>query len=280
MNGIATTYHGIRFRSRLEARWAAFFTNIGWRYEYEPFDLNGYIPDFLILGERPMLVEVGPCATRNDYLAKAAKATAVEKQVDHDVLVVGVSALPPLDHWAPSAGWLGQVDDWPTGDDFSGPANRGLAWDLALWHRCGACGAVAVHHAVQSYTGRPCGHGDGDHHLGQIDPTEIEVALGGCRQRHPVEEAAMIRTYPIRDPEHGEIVAVHRVPRLDNGKRDPDREPWWEGPDGKPGIKRLGLRVEDLPLFGAAAAHRWDLVWRIGSLIDAIHSLSEREVGA
>lgn len=65
--------------------------------------------------------------------------------------------------------------------------------------------------------------------------------------------------YPIREPNRGEIVAVHQVPRLPSGKRDPDHEPWWEGPDNKAGIARLGLKVRDLPLYGAAAAHRWDL---------------------
>ena len=48
MHGIPTLYSGIQFRSRLEATWAAFFTMVGWRYEYEPFDCRGWIPDFLV----------------------------------------------------------------------------------------------------------------------------------------------------------------------------------------------------------------------------------------
>lgn len=61
MNAIPTTYRGINFRSRLEARWAAFFNALGWRYEYEPRDLKGYIPDFfLYVGREPVLVEVKP----------------------------------------------------------------------------------------------------------------------------------------------------------------------------------------------------------------------------
>ncbi len=47
-NAIPTEYCGIRMRSRLEATWAAFFDLLGWSWEYEPFDLNGYIPDFFI----------------------------------------------------------------------------------------------------------------------------------------------------------------------------------------------------------------------------------------
>ena len=48
---IETTYHGCRFRSRLEARWAVFFDTIGIEWEYEPqgFVLGEsgcYLPDF------------------------------------------------------------------------------------------------------------------------------------------------------------------------------------------------------------------------------------------
>lgn len=54
-----TIYKGIIFRSRLEARWAAFFDQLGWHWNYEPFDLNGWTPDF-ILGSERLLVEVKP----------------------------------------------------------------------------------------------------------------------------------------------------------------------------------------------------------------------------
>lgn len=43
-----TEYSGVRFRSRLEARWAAFFDLIGWKWEYEPVDLVGWSPDFKV----------------------------------------------------------------------------------------------------------------------------------------------------------------------------------------------------------------------------------------
>lgn len=62
IHGIPTLYNGARFRSRLEARWAAFFDLVGWKWDYEPFDLPGWIPDFIIHGdrERVLLVEVKP----------------------------------------------------------------------------------------------------------------------------------------------------------------------------------------------------------------------------
>jgi hypothetical protein len=59
-NSIPTTgINGIRFRSRIEAIWAEMFTKLGWEWEYEPIDLNGYIPDFIIkFPYKHLLVEV------------------------------------------------------------------------------------------------------------------------------------------------------------------------------------------------------------------------------
>jgi hypothetical protein len=63
MDAIPTTYDGAVFRSRLEAHWAAFFDLVGWSYQYEPFDLQGWIPDFVLLGAQKVLVEVKPYFT-------------------------------------------------------------------------------------------------------------------------------------------------------------------------------------------------------------------------
>ena len=47
---IPTTYRGVTFRSRLEARWAVFFDALGieWHYEHEGYQLPSgwYLPDF------------------------------------------------------------------------------------------------------------------------------------------------------------------------------------------------------------------------------------------
>lgn len=45
---IPTFYEGVRFRSRLEARWAAYADLSGWSWKYEPIDLKGWTPDFLM----------------------------------------------------------------------------------------------------------------------------------------------------------------------------------------------------------------------------------------
>lgn len=48
MPAIPTLYKGIQFRSRLEAKWAAFFDLIQVAWSYEPVDFHGWIPDFRI----------------------------------------------------------------------------------------------------------------------------------------------------------------------------------------------------------------------------------------
>lgn len=60
---IRTQYNGIRFRSRLEARWAFFFAELGvkWQYEPEGFQLSSgwYLPDFW-LPDQNCWVEIKP----------------------------------------------------------------------------------------------------------------------------------------------------------------------------------------------------------------------------
>lgn len=65
-----TTYKGVRFRSRLEATWAAFFDQVGWQWEYEPADLGRWSPDFSLCGAfGQILVEVKPIDRFNSNVA-------------------------------------------------------------------------------------------------------------------------------------------------------------------------------------------------------------------
>lgn len=64
MKAIETIYGGYRFRSRIEARWAVFFTRLGLEWEYEPqgYKLSSgslYLPDFL-LPELGLYIEIKP----------------------------------------------------------------------------------------------------------------------------------------------------------------------------------------------------------------------------
>jgi hypothetical protein len=49
-----TTYAGVRFRSRLEARWAAMFDRLSVQWAYEPLDLQGWTPDFRLTVHAPV----------------------------------------------------------------------------------------------------------------------------------------------------------------------------------------------------------------------------------
>lgn len=182
-SGIPTIYRSTQFRSRLEARWAAFFDLIRWRWVYEPFDANGYIPDFLIQGEWPLLIEVGPCMGPEDFIAKSSKADTAVTTLGRDLLVVGVSPLAGRtrlggDH-NPAAGYLGEY--WPARDG-EGPAMDGstfheaaqYSWAPGLWGECFQCLTVGVVHSEDTYCLRPCGHHQSGSFGKDIQPEWLE----------------------------------------------------------------------------------------------------------
>jgi hypothetical protein len=110
-----TEYAGVNFRSRLEASWAAFFDLCGWGWEYEPYDLEGWMPDFIIKGKtETVLVEVKPidwsnCEQSND--AAVLKNPELRKVRDFvsvkehpEVLILGNG---PVGRCAWGNRWLG-----------------------------------------------------------------------------------------------------------------------------------------------------------------------------
>jgi hypothetical protein len=173
--GIPTIYQGTEYRSRLEARWGAFFRRVGWDAIYEPFDSNGYIPDFVIQGDRPLLIEIKPALLATEYAAAVPKVTAGVAGIwNHDILVLGMTPVPPIkssfgdSH--PSAGWLGEI--FP--DDVS------VDWTFApaMWLLCLNCQSFAVCHDWMSYASRPCGCYDGDHYMGSMGRLALEQHWG------------------------------------------------------------------------------------------------------
>jgi hypothetical protein len=96
-HGIPTLFRGIEYRSRLEARWAALFDQIGWNSTYEPFDGNGYIPDFVVHDDPPLLVEVKPAVTKADYEEPWSKINdGLKDDWNGGVFIAGVDPLPKL----------------------------------------------------------------------------------------------------------------------------------------------------------------------------------------
>ena len=85
IRAVPTRYSGIRFRSRLEARWAFFFDELDIEWEYEPHwyelldsftkEVTRYKPDFLLPGLRCWVEVKRPWETIDDV----ERARIVEK---------------------------------------------------------------------------------------------------------------------------------------------------------------------------------------------------------
>lgn len=134
--GIPTKYGFINFRSRLEARWAAFFDILGWSWTYEPFDLPGWIPDFVIVGSYgSVLVEVKPCSTSKQI---GAELTAIRASLSPDsppAMVVGVSPfiLPANGGVAEVVLGVGSQSGWGHEDPEDAPHNETCGFVLGRW---------------------------------------------------------------------------------------------------------------------------------------------------
>lgn len=168
--GIPTTYRGITFRSRLEATWACFFDLVNWSWEYEPIDLDGYIPDFVVQGAAPLLVEVKPASTVEGLSIFAEK---IERSGWHgEALIVGTG---PFDREAsPRIGLLAERIDLPW--------ELGWEWSPARAFTCTNCGHLSVLAEDGSWRCRMCGIGDGNGHIGPADDVvEREWAMAKNR---------------------------------------------------------------------------------------------------
>ena len=213
IKAIPTTYNHVQFRSRLEARWAAFFDLCGWEWDYEPFDLDGWAPDFMLKGKTMALVEVKPIDFRGDdkqlrsqAFSKAKKAfdtaqlaTIDEKPMDamseeeieeyllkcesmpeYEILVIGNG--PFRTDWPCrwSLGYMA-VERWCRGEDVA---------DLYV----GAAGTVLDYAARWgNYAYRIGGQHDGDHHLHEIRgdaPQHLWREAGNIIQWKPKMRAA------------------------------------------------------------------------------------------
>ena len=171
--GIPTKYAHINFRSRLEAHWAHFFDEIDWPWEYEPFDLRGYIPDFVIkFPHAPLLIEVKPCVVIGELLP--APSEKIEKSGwDKEALIVGATlfGIKQFDNLA-----IGML-----GERF--PETGELVWGHGLLFRCVACERISVYHEVQSWRCRRCGVGDGDGHLGCEPYSSLEQCWANAKNK-------------------------------------------------------------------------------------------------
>lgn len=152
MNSIPTLYAGTQFRSRLKAKWAAFFDLCKWEWTYEPFDLNGYIPDFVLRFYKPVIVEVKPELKLQQFEAKIDASGWTD-----EALIVGYDFVKSDESWFWQIGRL-----------------RENAWDIANFHMCGQCGKLSFHHSTEWWGCRVCGKYEGDQDCGVgYDPTKL-----------------------------------------------------------------------------------------------------------
>jgi|LakMenE18May11ns_1017448.scaffolds.fasta_scaffold9752972_2 hypothetical protein len=150
---IETRYGGVVFRSRLEAKWAAMFDLLEWKWTYEPADFNGWMPDFVIHGSQPVYVEVKPVHDFPQEVAEKIGASGCREEV----MILGERG-PHLskDYSWPVLGWLAEVE----GD---GEAGVDLFWGEAMLGRWSGSetGQIGFCHSEGTYTDRITGVYDG-----------------------------------------------------------------------------------------------------------------------
>jgi len=102
MSSIITYYNDLRFRSRIEAKWACFFDLLNLDWKYEPQDLIGYIPDFIV--DSCLLVEIkGDCKSIDNlqkYTSKIIKSGWLGPWLlcgDHYLIQLGQQLVLPPD---------------------------------------------------------------------------------------------------------------------------------------------------------------------------------------
>lgn len=180
-----TTYRGTRFRSRLEARWAAFFDLAGWRWQYEPGDYEGWSPDFTIIGDHAAIpVEVKPIEWPGDPQAcrsivlERPDLEKVRKQERPEILILGAYPMSWATDHGMSGPFLGMLwneewtQEWP---DAKNKVDRAILWE-------GNGRALDFSASSNSYAYRVEGIADGDHHLKPISPTHIDLMWGKANE--------------------------------------------------------------------------------------------------
>lgn len=161
--------NGIQFRSRIEAQWAEMFTKLGWDWEYEPFDLKGYIPDFIIkFPYKHVLVEVkGDTNMENieQYAEKIIKSgwdgefilvcsVLGEDKDNNNSIYIGLLGSSCVSHL-----WC-EVDFDEDGNPISQPLYPTVKNnDYAMLTTCDDCEQYTINHEFYGWNCRNCGSG-------------------------------------------------------------------------------------------------------------------------
>ncbi len=117
IKAIETRYKGYRFRSRTEARWAVFFDEMGygWEYEREGFQLPSgyYLPDFYFTDPYiKAYVEV-----KGQAFTIEEKQKCKELSIDYDVIMLdGPPSLRSYDFYIAGGEQIGNFIFLPEGE--------------------------------------------------------------------------------------------------------------------------------------------------------------------
>jgi len=138
IKAIPTDYAGVHFRSRLEARWAAFFDRAGWRWSYEPQDFHGYLPDFALWFRVPVLVEVKPLqwdeSDNDESILDGARSKIARSGIKGEVIVLGSRVVTHDDRHPLPLHRLGRLMAVDATTDEVSP------WAWAFAFKCDHCG--------------------------------------------------------------------------------------------------------------------------------------------
>lgn len=134
IKAIPTLYRDVMFRSRLEATWAAYFDLVGVAWEYEPFDLEGWAPDFLLrVGGFEILAEVKPVdGDGNDFKPGGPFDKARKHGDDHWVCLLGYSpGVYTIGCLCDQPGDAGGLDTWMDVHEIIHPVGSSKIWKKA-----------------------------------------------------------------------------------------------------------------------------------------------------
>lgn len=140
IKAIETKLFGYTFRSRLEARWAAFFQLCGWRWDYEPVDFEGWMPDFALYGANQITyVEVKPFVACDRSVARKIDNSSC----DDEVLILGQTCPLPDENRSHASrgphilGWMREKQYCDCGLDENGdPCDCEALWEWENAYFC------------------------------------------------------------------------------------------------------------------------------------------------
>lgn len=148
IKAIPTDYHGVRFRSRLEARYAKMLDSykVKWAYEVEGYEFNGirYLPDFYLPKMNVLLEVKGP------NIPGIEKPTNLRRLIESGIVA-------KVDWWNPEVLIL-------VGDALGNVTSAGTN-ETAPLAKCRECHNFFFFTELHSFRCRICSAYDGDHHL-------------------------------------------------------------------------------------------------------------------